>query len=171
MYSLRKHLSNNLRCTQSTPTITSCNSSKCDFLQTSTSYCGGSRTVHTQTKRNFIAKRNKCVWSVSPVRIPCSCHYTKFTFASRYWSLSVRTKLVTRLHIQQFRACRNGDAATPVGCESLAEEFLGDIAHLAAIWTGFSSFSTYLLRVLLLPKTEPVARSVFTYLQIWTFSC
>jgi len=40
-------------------------------------------------------------------------------FASRYGSQSVRTTLVTRLHTQQFGACRNGNAATPVGCVSL----------------------------------------------------
>lgn len=82
----------------------------------------------------------------------------------------VRTTLDTWLHTQQFGACRNDDAATPVCCESHAENFIADIAHLAAIWTQFSSFSTCLLRVLLLPKTEPVARSVFSYLQTWAFS-
>lgn len=100
------------------------------MLQTTTSYCSCSRTVQTVTKGSFIAKRNKCAVCftyANPMKLPLH----KFTFASRYGS--VRTTLVARLHTQQFGACRNGDAAAPVGYESLAEDFLGDIAHLATI--------------------------------------
>jgi hypothetical protein len=84
---------------------------------------------------------------------------------------SVRTTLMLcSCKRSSFVACRDEDAATPVYCASRGEDFLGDISNLAAILTGFSSFSTWLLRVLLLPKTECVARRLFAYLQIWTFS-
>jgi hypothetical protein len=82
IYGLRKNIPSNLRCTHSTSTLTSCNGSTSDILQTSTSYCSSSRTVHAETKRSFIAKRNECVVCfpcANPMKVPLNKVHFCFT--------------------------------------------------------------------------------------------
>jgi hypothetical protein len=56
----------------------------------------------------------------------------------------------------------------PACCASHTKDFLEEVSNLAIILSQFSSFSTCLLPVLLLPKMEPVDQNLFTYK---LFSC
>ena len=125
--------------------------------------------MYTIRRSEALSLNGTGVWSVSPVRMPWRYYCTKFTFVSRYGSQCENLAWYMVAHAAVRCMSQRWRSHTRLlwkSCWEFSWRYRSTSSNLDLVFL----IQYLLMRVLFLRKTEPVARSVFTYLQTWTFS-